>query len=160
MNELRHVRRRLLKTCLGGLGARLWLGLLLTVGLMVAVIVARAGVPQLGSASPQGPFSQSMGQRPGAGLDDMGNGDPGEAARRMRALNAMRQKALVSDTNKLLKLASELNAEISANPESLTPDQLRKLATIEKLAHSVKEKMSTPVVGNPTYQPPPIPMMR
>jgi len=60
----------------------------------------------------------------------------------------------------LLKLANELNAEISANPEALTPDQLRKLATIEKLAHSVKEKMSTPVAGNPMYQPPTPPMMR
>jgi hypothetical protein len=37
---------------------------------------------------------------------------------------------------------------------------LRKFATIEKLARSVKEKMSTPVGGLPAYQQPPPPMMR
>jgi hypothetical protein len=96
----------------------------------------------------------------GGGLDDIGNSDPAEAERRIKALNGMRQKALVSDTDKLLKLANELNAEISANPDSLTADQMRKLATIEKLARSVKEKMSTPVSGSQMSQPPPAPMMR
>jgi hypothetical protein len=157
MSELRHVPEKFLKTHPPGLGARLMLGLLLSVGLVH--VFAKTGVAQMGSAGSRGPFSQPTGQRAGGGLDDPGNGDPGEAARRMRALNTMRQKALVSDTDKLLKLANELNAEISANPEALTPDQLRKLATIEKLAHSVKEKMSTPVAGNPMYQPPPLPPM-
>jgi hypothetical protein len=93
-----------------------------------------------------GPFSQPIGQRVGGGLDDMREGDPAESERRLRALNILRQKALVSDTKKLLQLANELNAEIGgADSESLTADQLRKLAAIEKLAHSVKEKMSTSV---------------
>ena len=60
----------------------------------------------------------------------------------MRQLNEAQHKAMVSDTDKLLKLVTEFNAEIgSTNPESLTPEQLRKVAEIEKLAHSVKEKM-------------------
>jgi hypothetical protein len=89
-----------------------------------------------------------------SGLDDRSEPDPADAARRIRALNNMRQKALVSDTNKLLKLASEFEAEIHiANSDSLTQEQLHKLATIEKLARSIKEKMSIPVAELPSYQP-------
>jgi hypothetical protein len=62
---------------------------------------------------------------------------------------------MVADADKLLKLASELKAEIdSGNSESLTPTQLKKLETIEKLAHSVKDKMSTSVRGVPASPPP------
>ena len=61
---------------------------------------------------------------------------------------------MVADTNKLLKLAGELNAELAGeHPESLNPDQLRKVAEIEKLAHSVKDKMSMSVKGIPVFEP-------
>ncbi len=67
----------------------------------------------------------------------------------LRELNQERQKQMVADANKLLKLARELNDEISAaNRGTLTPDQLRKIAKIEKLARSVKERM-TIGVGQP-----------
>jgi hypothetical protein len=73
----------------------------------------------------------------------------------MRALNAERQKAMVLDANKLLRLVNELNAEIASNKEdSLTPAQLRKVVEIEKLAHNVKEKMSTSLTGPPVFRPP------
>jgi hypothetical protein len=84
-----------------------------------------------------------------------------EQERQMRALNADRQKSMVSDTNKLLKLVTELNAEVSsANSDTLSLNQLHKLAEIEKLAHSVKEKMSTSVRGVPSYLPPSPPPFR
>ena len=74
--------------------------------------------------------------------------------RLLRALNADRQKSMVSDANRLLRLAKELNAEIArTNPDSLSLDQLRKMAEIEKLARNVKEKMSTSVRGMPGYVP-------
>jgi hypothetical protein len=64
---------------------------------------------------------------------------------------------LVSDTNKLVRLANELGSEISRdNPSELTPAQLHKVAEIEKLARSVKDKMSTSVRGTPSFLPPPI----
>jgi hypothetical protein len=70
--------------------------------------------------------------------------------RRLRQLNAAKYKSIASNTDKLLKLVTELNAEISsANPTALTPDQLRKIAAIEKLAHSVKDEMRTPVQSPP-----------
>ena len=66
--------------------------------------------------------------------------------KQMRALNAERQKELVSDTDKLLKLARELHAEIAAGgSDSLTPAQLQKIASIEKLARDVKQKMKLSV---------------
>ena len=58
---------------------------------------------------------------------------------------------MVADAGKLLKLAQELNDEVAAsNTGSLTPEQLRKIAEIEKLARSVKERMTA---GNVQSQP-------
>lgn len=93
---------------------------------------------------------QPVGQRLGSPMEDPGNGDPAEVEKRLRALNAERQRSMVADTNKLLKLAQELEGEINReSPDALTPNQLRKVADIEKLAHSIKEKMSTSVRGAP-----------
>jgi hypothetical protein len=70
--------------------------------------------------------------------------------RRVHALNMVRQKLLVQDTNKLFRLAKELNQEVAAtNPSAWTPDQLHKIAEIEKLAHSVRERMAMGV-GEPS----------
>jgi hypothetical protein len=68
--------------------------------------------------------------------------------RRIKQLNVERQKEMVSQANDLLKLTAQLNAEVAKeHSTSLTPDQLRTLAKIEKLAKSVREKMSNPVQG-------------
>ncbi len=68
--------------------------------------------------------------------------------RRIRELNVERQREMVTDTNKLLELTGELNAEIAKNHGTeLTADQLHMLERIEKLAKSVKEKMTNPVQG-------------
>lgn len=69
--------------------------------------------------------------------------------RRIRQLNIERQKEIVSETNDLLKLTAQLNAEVAKNhSSSLTADQQRMVAKIEKLAKSVREKMSNPVQGS------------
>jgi hypothetical protein len=71
------------------------------------------------------------------------NYDPTMMERRLNALNRERQKEMISDTNKLLKLAIELNDQIAANNTgSLTWDELHKMAEIEKLARNVKDKMA------------------
>lgn len=75
---------------------------------------------------------------------------------RLRALNLERQKQLVADTNKLLKLVKELNEEIaSENTGNLSGDQLRKVAEIEKLARSVKERMVEGLMRPTPEAPPP-----
>jgi len=79
-------------------------------------------------------------------------GGPLYQERRLRQLNLAQHKAMVSDTDKLLKLVTDLNAEISSsNPDALSPDQLRKVAEIEKLAHSVKDKMRTAAQGGQDF---------
>jgi len=93
-------------------------------------------------------------------LGQLGNQDddtsgPSQDEQLLRVLNAQRQKSLVADTDKLLRLANDLNAEIArTTPAALTPDQLHKLAEIEKLARNVREKMATSVRGTQPFVPP------
>jgi hypothetical protein len=56
--------------------------------------------------------------------------------------NIERQKKLVEDTEKLLALANQLKEEVDkSTKDMLSLDVVRKADEIEKLAHSVKEKM-------------------
>ncbi len=65
-------------------------------------------------------------------------------AKRITALNQMRHKEMVNDAGRLLLLAQQLNAESA----KLSPaDRMHKAAEIEKLAKSVRDKMSY-VVGD------------
>lgn len=87
-----------------------------------------------------------------------GDGDAVEDERRLRLLNAERQKSMISDAGKLLKLAGELETEVTnARTEALTPAELHKVGEIEKLARNVKEKMSFSVRGSPVFREPPAP---
>lgn len=59
--------------------------------------------------------------------------------------NEERHVALKSDADKLLKLAVELKAYVDkSNEHVLSVDVVRKAEAIEKLAHSVKDKMKGP----------------
>jgi len=116
----------------------------------LALLLALPGGAQNPVSSQDSLFEPRAGQHVGNSIDPAWNSDPVEMEKRLRALNAERQKSLVADTNKLLKLAQELQDEIGhTSPDALTPTQLRKVADIEKLAHSIKEKMSTSVRGVP-----------
>lgn len=78
-------------------------------------------------------------------LDNAPERDP--AAERMaaqiaRGQNQNRQERLVSDTDKLLTLATELKNEVGkTNKNVMSVDVIKKAEEIEKLAHSVKERM-------------------
>lgn len=59
--------------------------------------------------------------------------------------NADRQAALKIDTDRLVKLAAELKDYVDkTNENMLSIEVLKKAEEIEKLAHSVKEKMKGP----------------
>jgi hypothetical protein len=59
-----------------------------------------------------------------------------------RLRNSERQKKIVDDTSRLLNLANELKTEVDkSNENTMSLDVIRKADEIEKLAHSVKEKM-------------------
>ena len=78
--------------------------------------------------------------------------DPVLEQRQLHELNAKLHKSIVSDTDKLLKLVKELNAEIGGtNPASLTPAQLLKVAAIEKLAHNLRNEMRSSVKDPPAF---------
>lgn len=132
-----------------GTDARLLLAVFLFLGMGQAVLAQAGSVQRPGLPQPIGQgVNDDMSEAPG-------NMDPLHDERLLRAMNADRQKSLVADTNKLLRLVNELNAEIArTSPAALTADQLHRLQEIEKLAHNVKEKMSTSVRGLPAFQPP------
>ena len=71
--------------------------------------------------------------------------DPGRAKLERelaKKANQERQAALKRDTDKLLKLATELKDYVDKTNESvLSLEVVKKAEEIEKLAHSVKEKM-------------------
>jgi hypothetical protein len=59
-----------------------------------------------------------------------------------KALNIKRQEDLKRDTDKLLKLATELKDNVDKTTESvLSLDVIKKAEEIEKLAKSVRDKM-------------------
>jgi len=110
------------------------------------------GIPVAGQNPPFEKFPATNGakfqqQYPDtSGLYDQNSNSPEQ--KRVQVLNAQRQKALVSDTEKLLKLAQDLNHEL-ATPDSdqLSEEQVRKVGEIGKLAKSVKDKMSYTLGG-------------
>jgi hypothetical protein len=58
------------------------------------------------------------------------------------AINAERKKEIASDSARLLKLATDLKAEVDkTDKDTLSISVIRKADKIEKLAHSVKDKM-------------------
>ena len=125
----------------------LWLGLLLALPCVGQSSSQQTPTGQISShplrAQPQ-PIDEPLGG------ENVGN--PLYEERRMRQLNEAQHKSMVSDTDKLLRLATELTSEInSTNPTSLNSDQLRKIAEIEKLARSVKDKMRISLQGAPGY---------
>jgi nitric oxide reductase activation protein len=77
-------------------------------------------------------------------------GGPDEPRRKMeremaKRANQERQADIKRDTEKLLKLATELKESVDKTTEStLSLDVVKRAEEIEKLAHSVKEKMKGP----------------
>jgi hypothetical protein len=112
------------------------------------------GIPLPGQVPYQQTPSSNNG-RVGQGYPDqtgVGQDANSPDQRRIRMLNAERQKALVSDTEKLLKLARELNDDVAASDSGrMNDEQVRKVAEIGKLAKSVKDKMSFTLGGYPGY---------
>jgi hypothetical protein len=72
-------------------------------------------------------------------------GVPPDLSNPFRATNAQnfeRQKSLVQDMQQLMKITNELNAVANTNPDSSpSPEILKKLEEIEKLAKHIKQQM-------------------
>jgi hypothetical protein len=99
--------------------------------------------PPIGKQSqPQNP---GMPPKPGTGIipdDPAGPLEAHRAEQQAKLQNDDRQKRLVADTDKLLALATDLKAQVDKSTKNtLSVDVIKKADEIEKLAHSVKDRM-------------------
>jgi methionyl-tRNA synthetase len=111
-----------------------WLLQLLLLGLTVSspVVASSAQLPQVV------PLPSSPNQPPPS---EDPNREKAEKAMARRA-NQEREAQLKRDTERLFKLATELKDYVDkSNENTLSLDVIKKAEEIEKLAHSVKEKM-------------------
>ena len=99
-----------------------------------------SGLTQYSSKSPQIPQPPNI-------LNPTGK-DPGDSAtneiqhKQEKLRQDERQKRLVSDSDKLLALATQLHDEVGKTDKNiLSVDVIRRADEIEKLARSVKERM-------------------
>jgi hypothetical protein len=95
---------------------------------------------EVAQLSGQSPAPTLPGHIPPPDLTPPGN--PRVEEQQEKARSTERQKRLVADTEKLLALATELKTDVDkTNKNILSLDVIKKADEIEKLAHSVKERM-------------------
>jgi nitric oxide reductase activation protein len=123
---------------------------ILLVAMIGSVLVAACSVSVSGGQmSPQQPLGSPTHQMPGmpskpgaAEPEDPNPLDANRAQQQEKMRNNDRQKRLVADTDKLLVLATDLKAQVDkSTKDTLSVDVIKKADEIEKLAHSVKERM-------------------
>ncbi len=109
---------------------------------VLALMCGSAVRSQFGAGNPFGKPERTQHDFPHAAVSNEAEKDQVITEQRRIAVNVQRQKQLVANSDRLLKLVRELNDEVAATgSRSLTADQLEKLNEIEKLARSVKEGM-------------------
>jgi hypothetical protein len=116
-----------------------------------AVLITASSVRVSGGQMlPQQPISKQGQQMPGMpqrpGLDNPADPNdpmgPHREEQQAKLRNNDRQKRLVADTDKLLSLATDLKQQVDkSTKDTLSVDVIKKADEIEKLAHSVKERM-------------------
>lgn len=115
----------------------------LPVALCLMMVFAFPLGAQSGRTGGQISLPQPIGQRNGSALEDSWSNDPAEQAKRLRDLNAARQKNIVSDAEKLLKLAVALKAQAdSSDTQTSVAQQVNQWSQVEHLARGIREKMS------------------
>lgn len=69
--------------------------------------------------------------------------------RNFEAVNAERRRAIVGESALLLKLATDLKAEVDkSNKDTLSLNVIRRADLVERLAHDMKEKMKLSIAAN------------
>ena len=112
---------------------------MLRLAVVGAVLTAMASGNVSGGQLQQGQHFPGQVRQPGD-LDPLA--DPHRLEQQEEARSTERQKRLVADTDKLLALATDLKQQVDkTNKNILSVDVIKKADEIEKLAHSVKERM-------------------
>jgi hypothetical protein len=125
----------------------------------VAVVLSGVilAVAQQGQAGPPGQSPPAQAQAaqtaakegPNAALPVASPGPGGEAGPNVDAVNGQRKRQIADEGAQLLKLATDLKAEVDkTTKDTLSLAVIRKADEIEKLAHDVKEKTRTAAGAN------------
>jgi hypothetical protein len=108
---------------------------------MIGAVLAVGAWAQMGGGQTTIPGSAEV----PPDLSGHGHRDPADARRSWelaKLRNEDRQKKLVADTERLLALATDLKTQVDqASGDKLSADRIKQVGEIEKLAHSVKERM-------------------
>lgn len=135
----KRVIARLLVTTLALAGAG-WLGIALLSGSSSSILL-----PVRDELVPPAEMAWA-----GSGLDGQAIVELGDTSIKINieAYNKKREREIAEDSGKLLSLAMELKTEVNSESGSkLSPDAVRKVKEIEKLAHRVKQTMTINMVG-------------
>ena len=119
---------------------------------MIGAVLATACSVRVSGGQITNPPSNGRGQQQIPGLPlpggrnnnpaDPDSIDPHREEQQAKLRNNDRQKRLVEDTEKLLALATDLKTQVDkSTKDTLSVDVIKKADEIEKLAHSVKERM-------------------
>jgi predicted nucleic acid-binding Zn-ribbon protein len=109
---------------------------LVRLGIVLILCSASSSVSAQNSRMPPSQLPENPSQQP---EDDARSKMERDMAKKA---NQERQVALKKDTDKLLKLATELKEYVDkTNENMLSMDVIKKAEEIEKLAHSVRDKM-------------------
>jgi nitric oxide reductase activation protein len=119
-----------------------WASLLASLALVVLLPVVSNGGQQSQAPQPAAKASPAPASNKASGNNNQANKDQETKKQDPEAANAERKKEISAESAKLLKLATELKAEVDkTNKDTLSIGVIRKADEIEKLAHSVKEKV-------------------
>ena len=112
--------------------------------LWLAMCTLPGGAALTQNGSPPDPFKTPVPDPRLGGIRDHGEIPPDVLERQANLRNDERQKRLTADTEKLLALATQLHADVAkTDKHMLSIDVIRRADEIEKLAHSVKERMKS-----------------
>jgi hypothetical protein len=120
------------------------LGLVSTVSNFSSLAVSQ---PQL--QNPDKPLLMPDANRPPDKNEQMAMHEQQAKNKNVDAANVERKRQITDDSARLLKLASDLKAEVDkTSKDTLSLGVIRKAEEIEKLAHNVKEKMKLTMGAN------------
>jgi hypothetical protein len=110
---------------------------MLTMALIGAALASAGSVRVSGGQMLPAPSLPGSNQMPG-----MSQPETMQLVEQQKLRFAERQKQLVQDTDKLLELTTALKEQVDdSNKNILSLDMVKKAEQIEKLAHSVKERI-------------------
>jgi hypothetical protein len=112
--------------------------------LTTLAVLAALLVPFIFGVAGWAQSNQSAPPLPGGQVRDEQTWEAQQRQEMAKKANLKRQQDLKKDTDKLLELATQLKQSVDkTNENTLSVDVIKKAEEIEKLAHSVKDKMKS-----------------